>query len=77
MELHVSMIINRKKKHRNSGRLIKEIVDIVEKYKVHIKLDNLFEKELDIFVLSYLKLLKLIDIKRDTIENIEAMLIDI
>jgi hypothetical protein len=71
MDLHVSMIINRKKKHRNSGKLIKEVIDIIERYKVQVGLDNSFEKELDIFVLSYLKLLKLVDIKRDSIENIE------
>lgn len=71
MELHVSMIINKKKKQRNSGKLIKEIIDIVEKFTVHVSLDNSFEKELDIFVMSYLKLLKMVDIKRDNIENIE------
>ena len=71
MDLHVSMIINRKKKHSKGGRLIKEIIDIVEKYKVLVSLDNSFEKELDVFVLSYLKLLKMVDIKRDTLENID------
>lgn len=71
MDLHVSMIINRKKKHRNSGRLIKDIIGTIEKYKVQVSLDNSFEKELDMFVLSYLKLLKLVDTKRDSIENIE------
>jgi len=71
MELHVSMIINRKKKHSKNVRLIKNIIDTIENYKGIVSLDKTFEKELDVFVLSYLKLLKLVDINRDNIENIE------
>ena len=67
----VSMIINSKKKHKNVGNIIKQIIEIIEEHKVNVTIDNSFEKELDIFVLSYLKLNKLIDIKRDDIENVD------
>tara|TARA_B110000879_G_scaffold206569_1_gene288779 strand:+ start:533 stop:892 length:360 start_codon:yes stop_codon:yes gene_type:complete len=72
MDLHVSMIINNKKKKKKGGKLVKEILELIEQNKAKVNIDNSFEKELDIFVLSYLKLTKLIDISRDTIDNIEA-----
>ena len=67
----VSMIINSKKKNKNVGNIIRQITETIETHKVNVTNDNSFEKELDVFVLSYLKLNKMIDIKRDEIENVE------
>jgi hypothetical protein len=72
MDLHVSMIINNKKKNKKGGKLVKEILELIDKNKAKVEVDNSFEKELDIFVLSYLKLTKLIDASLDNIENIEV-----
>tara|TARA_B100000787_G_scaffold169914_1_gene162860 strand:+ start:1389 stop:1778 length:390 start_codon:yes stop_codon:yes gene_type:complete len=71
MDLHVSMIINKKKKKKSSGKVVKEIIELIEEKKVEVVLDNTFETELDVFLLSYLKLNKLIDQQRETIENLE------
>lgn len=72
MDLHVSMIINNKKKNKKGGKLVKEILELIDQNKAKVDTDNSFEKELDIFVLSYLKLTKLIDASLDNIENIEV-----
>ena len=68
-DLHINMIINRKKKHKNTGNIIKEIMDVLDRYKVRVEEDENFNSLLDTFLLSYIKISKLVDKKRDEIEN--------
>ena len=45
--MHLSMIINRKKKHKNTGNIIKEIIDIIEQNKVTVTTDDSFDSLLN------------------------------
>lgn len=63
------MIINRKKKHKKTEHIIKDILGILEKYKVKVELDDDFNNILDTFLLNYIKLSKLLEIKKDEIDN--------
>ena len=67
--LHINMIINRKKKHKKTEHIIKDILGILEKYKVKVELDDDFNNILDTFLLNYIKLSKLLEIKKDEIDN--------
>ena len=67
--MHLSMIINRKKKHKNTGNIIKEIIDIIEQNKVTVTTDDSFDSLLNNFVTTYIKLKTLVDKKKDEIEN--------
>ena len=68
--LHLNMIINKKKNNNKNKNIIKSIIDILEENKVTVDITNIsFDKILDDFLLNYVYLLKLIEIKRDEIEN--------
>ena len=67
--MNLSMIINRKKKHKNTGNIIKEIIDIIEQNKVTVTTDDSFDSLLNNFVTTYIKLKTLVDKKKDEIEN--------
>lgn len=67
--MHLSMIINRKKKHKNTGNIIKEIIDIIEQNKVTVTTDDSFDSLLNNFVTTYIKLKTLVDKQKDEIEN--------
>lgn len=68
--LHLNMIINKKKGNNKNKDIIKSIIDILEENKVNVDITNIsFDKILDDFLLNYVYLLKIIEIKRDEIEN--------
>ena len=67
--MHLSMIINRKKKHKNTGNIIKEIIAIIDQNKVTVTTDDSFDSLLNNFVTTYIKLKTLVDKKKDEIEN--------
>lgn len=68
--LHLNMIINKKKGNNKNKDIIKNIIDILEENKVNVDITNIsFDKILDDFLLNYVYLLKIIEIKRDEIEN--------
>ena len=73
-DLHINMIINRKKKHKNTGNIIKEIMEIIDRHKVNVGTDEDFNSILDSFLLNYIKLSKMIEVKKDSIENEQVAL---
>ena len=79
--LRLDLITNKQKSHNHSKHLIKDIYSILDKYKTTIDITNdSIESVLNTFLIHYIKLVKLLDIKKEDIENhdiIESLMNDI
>jgi hypothetical protein len=66
----IKMISNRKKEYKNTKEIFKEIENIIEKYNVEVDItDTNFDYILEQFILNYVHLIKIIEIKKNEIEN--------
>ena len=68
--LHLNMLINKKKETCKNKEIIKSILNILEQNKVNIDITNInFDTILDEFLRNYVYLLKIIEVKKDDVEN--------
>lgn len=75
--MFLELLTNLKKQKKNVGQLIPQIEAIIQKNNIQIDYDDTLEKLVDNFILSYLKVIKKLDLEEESQIIVETLIEEI